>query len=547
MDHEPKRLLSARYLAMPLAMFVVIMGVTLIAHWQFVAILAGADKTRFGDLRGQVIKSIIDQANFTIPVLDELRYQADRGAPFSLTNTEWQKRVPFAFDCGYIKRSKSGGKDAYVVQFLEARDPQNPAIHVGDDLATDPSRAPGIVQAKEITVPTATPLFDAYGRQCIMYVSPTYRDVTRPKTKEEGNDTLLGFSFITIDPAMVYSIASEHFPEDLECRLLAASEPDIREPRRRTIGVGTNGYMWKIFTQPKEKFFLAPQNRLPNIQLVAGLVLAVIIAAWQFRQRIVLDRIIAERTSDLTKTNQRLEVALAREQEVSEMKSNFISTVSHEFRTPLGVILSSNGILKNYLDRLPEDKRAEHFHAIGKSVSRMTEMVEDVLLFSRAEANRLDFNPRSMNPGAFSHLIVDEVQSATERKCAIEISVSDIPEAVMADEKLLRPILRNLLENAVKYSPSESTVNLSLKALQDRLTFQITDQGIGIPKSDLARLGEAFVRAGNAQDFKGTGLGLAIVQRCVQRHNGTMTIESTEGQGTTVRVLLPLVTPPLDS
>ena len=114
----------------------------------------------------------------------------------------------------------------------------------------------------------------------------------------------------------------------------------------------------------------------------------------------------------------------------------------------------------------------------------------------------------------------------------------------MADEKLLRPILRNLLENAVKYSAAGSPVTLTLSAPQDRLVFEIADHGIGIPKASLDRLGEAFVRAANAENIKGTGLGLAIVQRCVRRHNGSMKVDSTEGQGTTVRIELPYVLPP---
>ena len=540
----PPRLFSPRYLAMPAAMFTIVMAVTFAARWQFLAILAASDKTRLAETRQQVGRPLIDLANEMVPPMDQFRYAAAAGEPPVIKEPEWKIRMPFAFDFGYARRVRQNGKESYIVEFIDSRDPEHANLRKGDDLFNDPERKAAVEKAKNDTAPSASPLIQVYGRRCVFFVSPAYRDVLRPKTPAEGEETLLGMAFATADPFMVYDLASKKFPELLEYRLQDEAEPDIREPHRRTLGFGVLGHTWKIFTQPRPSFYLEPQHRLPDLQLYAGLGLALVLAAWQWRQRVMLDSIIASRTEDLTKANERLESALAREQEVSEMKSNFISTVSHEFRTPLGVILSSNGILKNYLSRLSEDKRAEHFHAIGKAVSRMTEMVEDVLLFSRAEANRLDFVPRPMAPEAFCRLIVDEVRSATEEKCPLEIHGGSLPSEVMADEKLLRPILRNLLENAVKYSAAGSPVTLTLSAPQDRLVFEIADHGIGIPKASLDRLGEAFVRAANAENIKGTGLGLAIVQRCVRRHNGSMKVDSTEGQGTTVRIELPYVLPP---
>ena len=533
---------TARVLAMPLAMFAVVLSVTLLARVQLLQILAEADRVRFQDELQRLGKPLDEAMSHVGEPIEAVRKQAAKGETPAAPD-EWRQRAPFAFDVGFARRVKHDGKDAFVIEYLDSRSPES-GPHVGNDLVAVPEVREGIDKARKSTRPDASPYFEAYGRRCVLFLSPAYKYDVRPGAKNEAEESLIGMAFATVDTFMLYETASKEFPQALSHKLLDDAEPDAHQPMMRTISRGLNGHTWRVLFKPSPSFFLVPQHRLPTIQLAGGLIFALLLAAWQLRQRIMLDRIIATRTTDLVTANHQLENALAQEQEVSEMKSNFISTVSHEFRTPLGVILSSNGILKNYLDRLPAEKRVEHFDAIDRAVSRMTEMVEDVLLFSRAEANRLDFNPRPMNLRAFSRLIVDEVNSATGEKCAIQLKGDDLPEIAEADEKLLRPILRNLLENAVKYSPAGAVVRFTAGAKAGLLVFEIADRGIGIPLGDQAKLGDAFVRAKNAQDIKGTGLGLAIVQRCALRHGGAMRIESKEGQGTTVRVELPLVAAP---
>ncbi|MDB6140593.1 MAG: domain S-box [Verrucomicrobiaceae bacterium] len=539
MKQQTTWLKSARFLAMPLAMFAVVTAVTLLTLTQLLQILRDADLVRFNDELGRMAKPLEDAVKRIGEPVESIRKQAVLGNTPAAPE-EWRQRAPFVFDFGYARRVKKGGKEAFVVEYIDSRQPDS-RFHVGDDLASVPALLEGIEKARKSTRPDASPYFEAYGRRCTLFVSPGYKDDNRPHSDAEAEERFVGIAFAVTDTAKLFEIASQDFSKLLVYKVLEDGEPRVHEPMKRTSNRGLNGYTFHIRCEPGPSFYQAPQHRLPNIQLVGGLVLALLLSAWQLRQRFALDRVIATRTAELVKANERLEGALAREQEVSELKSNFISTVSHEFRTPLGVILSSNGILKNYLDRLPAASRAEHFHAIDKAVSRMTEMVEDVLLFSRAEANRLEFNPRPMNPGGFSRLIVDEVNSATEQKCVIEKLNSELPETMVADEKLLRPILRNLLENAVKYSPPGGMVKFTTGMQAGRLIFEIADQGIGIPQADQAGLGEAFARAKNAQDIKGTGLGLAIVQRCVQKHGGTLRIDSTEGEGTTFHVELPAV------
>ena len=236
--------------------------------------------------------------------------------------------------------------------------------------------------------------------------------------------------------------------------------------------------------------------------------------------------------------------SLAHEKELSALKTNFVSMVSHEFRTPLGIIMSSAEILDSYLDQLEPVDRKDHLQSIQKSVRRMAELMEEVLLLSRAEAGKLDFTPDQVDLQGFTSRLVDEIHSATHRKCPVNLSV-DRPEGpVLADERLLRHILINLLANAVKYSPEQSPVDFSLRLRDGRALFEVRDRGIGIPEQDQKWLFQAFHRGRNVGNIQGTGLGLVIVKRCVELHRGTIQIESVPGQGTRVAIEIPVAMPP---
>ena len=232
--------------------------------------------------------------------------------------------------------------------------------------------------------------------------------------------------------------------------------------------------------------------------------------------------------------------ALERERELGELKTSFVSMVSHEFRTPLEIILSSTDILSRYLDRLPETERAEHLAAIQHSVQRMSGMMEDVLLLGRFESERQPFRPDDVHLAALCRRLADEIRSATAGKCPILLSVADDLPLARVDASLLRHILINLLSNAVKYSPAGSPVNLSVTRDGTNAIFRIEDTGMGIPAADYPHLFEAFHRGRNASQIPGSGLGLVIVKRSVDSHSGQIEVTSREGCGTQFSVRLPL-------
>lgn len=227
------------------------------------------------------------------------------------------------------------------------------------------------------------------------------------------------------------------------------------------------------------------------------------------------------------------------ELELAKLKERFIATVSHDFRTPLAVILSSSSMLEGYFDQLPADRRLKHLQKISDNVGRMNDMLDDVLLFSKMRDGRAEFAPVQINIGTFCQGLLEEIQAIAPDSCHLTFSCGDKVNEALWDEKLMRRVLMNLLNNAVKYSPNGGQIELAITCEQDELVIRVSDQGIGIPEKDRLRLFEPFYRASNVDKIKGTGLGLAIVGESVQIHGGKIEVISGDKQGTVFVIRLP--------
>ena len=239
------------------------------------------------------------------------------------------------------------------------------------------------------------------------------------------------------------------------------------------------------------------------------------------------------------RAEEELRKTLEREKELSQLKSSFVSMVSHEFRTPLGIIQSSAELLRDFHGRMPPEERNEQLESISRNTRRMGGMMEEILVLSRLEAGRLEFRPAPLDLNVFCRRIVDEALSATSRRCSIELSLNSIPHEAQADERLLGHIFGNLLSNAMKYSEAGTTVQFSVAREGCDAVCMIRDQGIGIPEEDRQHLFLAFHRGSNVGTRPGTGLGLLLVKRCVDLHGGKVLLESRLGEGTTVTVRFP--------
>jgi signal transduction histidine kinase len=208
-----------------------------------------------------------------------------------------------------------------------------------------------------------------------------------------------------------------------------------------------------------------------------------------------LERRIRERTIELAEANLRLLELLEHEQELGQLKSNFVSLVSHEFRTPLGIILSSSEILQHYFGTLDDEERREQLEAIQTSVLRMSNLMEEVLLFSRMEAGKFACHPESLDLEAFCRRVCDEIRSATHERCPISWHAENELNGAAGDKTLLQHLFTNLLGNAVKYSPAGSPVRFTARREEEDVLLTVSDHGIGIPTEAQSRLFDAFFRA----------------------------------------------------
>ncbi|MES2948287.1 MAG: 7TM diverse intracellular signaling domain-containing protein [Pseudomonadota bacterium] len=234
--------------------------------------------------------------------------------------------------------------------------------------------------------------------------------------------------------------------------------------------------------------------------------------------------------------------AVQRQQELNDLRSRFVAMTSHEFRTPLAAILSSQDLLKTYGDRIAESEKLELLGLIESGVKRMTSMLERVLLLGQVDAQMLEFKPQKIDLKALCHDLVLEAQHQHPgNPCRAVVDFQDTAGGDLYDEKLLRHIFGNLLSNAIKYSPQGGEVRLQVYAQGEHTVFDISDQGIGIPAGELGALFESFQRASNVGTIQGTGLGLAIVKESVELHGGTITVDSRAGHGScfTVRLRQP--------
>ncbi|MCC6616112.1 MAG: PAS domain S-box protein [Anaerolineae bacterium] len=234
-----------------------------------------------------------------------------------------------------------------------------------------------------------------------------------------------------------------------------------------------------------------------------------------------------------------LRAALAQEKELNALKTSFTSIVSHEFRTPLSVILSSTGILSRYAERLDDDQRDEKLGNIDRQVKRLMALLDDVLTITHSESVGFGFKPSTHDLVALCNEIIDEARITYDHPVQIAFTHEGACDEVQVDEFLYRHIMQNLTSNAIKYSPDGGTVRIHVDCGDQVMTLRVEDDGIGIPEAHQKRMFEAFNRATNVGDIQGSGIGLTIVKRAVDAYGGSVEFESTEGKGTTFIVRLP--------
>jgi signal transduction histidine kinase len=213
--------------------------------------------------------------------------------------------------------------------------------------------------------------------------------------------------------------------------------------------------------------------------------------------------------------------------------------ISHEFRTPLSVILLSSQLLKEILQELVDSTQLKNLYRIQSSAKLMNQLITDLLTLTRAEAGKLDFNPQFINIESFCLNLLEDLQLFHIKLPAIKFIKNGRFFRTQIDEKLLYSILSNLLLNAIKYSPQGGNIYLIVNCEQEATIFQVKDEGIGIPQQEQQNIYEPFYRCQNVENIVGTGLGLAVVKKCVELHQGEISVESEVGFGTIFTVKIP--------
>lgn len=238
---------------------------------------------------------------------------------------------------------------------------------------------------------------------------------------------------------------------------------------------------------------------------------------------------------------EQLKISLERERELNSLQRQFVSMVSHEFRTPLAVIDGHAQRLLRRANPTPERLTAT-MQKIRTSVINLTELMESVLNAARLEEGQIAYEP---GPCHLVDLLGELCGSYAELNAdrTLHVDLDGLPDRIMADRKLLRQVFSNLLSNAIKYSPNGKNIWVTGRRDNDDLVISFRDEGVGIPKAELEKLCSRFFRASTSTGIAGSGIGLHLVKNFIELHGGRVDVDSKIGEGATFTVHLPYRAP----
>lgn len=248
--------------------------------------------------------------------------------------------------------------------------------------------------------------------------------------------------------------------------------------------------------------------------------------------------ILKEALEKLEQSQSELHEALDKERQLNEIKSRFVSMASHEFRTPLSAVLSSAALLSKYTKDDDQEKRDKHIGRIKDSVKNLNDILEDFLSLGKLDEGRISADPHEFNLKELVSETLADVKVVLKPGQKFNLKFEG-EETIIADKKLLRNILINLLSNAAKFSQEDSPIEISVKSDLQQTMLTVKDHGIGISEKDQEHLFNMFYRASNVTNIQGTGLGLHIVKRYLDLMNGTVNLRSKLGKGTAITITFP--------
>jgi signal transduction histidine kinase len=249
---------------------------------------------------------------------------------------------------------------------------------------------------------------------------------------------------------------------------------------------------------------------------------------------------VNERTKELLHSEKKLKISLMKEKELGELKTSFVSTASHQFRTPLAVIQSNSELLQILSQNMDEEisKKFNKVTArITGEISKMTELMDDVLILGKLTSGKHGFNPKELNLVDFCTKLVEEFNDIQADGRIMEITTNGKQYDVNLDFRILQHALSNFISNAFKYSLGKNNPELKLSFKPKEFVIIIKDYGIGIPEDEQSKLFQPFFRANNVAEIKGTGLGLSIAKEYVEINKGKIKVASIIDEGTCFEII----------
>lgn len=435
-------------------------------------------------------------------------------------------------------------RDEYhAIVLLEPLDRRNRRA-LGFDMYTEPTRREAMARARDTGEPATSGAvvlvqeIDAQKQTGFLIYLPVYERGPTPTTVEERRERLLGFAYspfraddlfrgIFADREREQNVAFAIYdgtaaqPEALLHRSPHLGGKNYRPAFTKTETIDVAGRPWTIVYTTQPAFDAAGDALVAPLAALAGVVLTLILfgVAWaQARAR--YDAELAVRARD-----------------------TFLSVASHELKTPLTSLYGNAQLLQRRLARSDGvgERERNNVGTIVEQSRRLSKLIDDLLDHSRLQEGRLSISRERVELGAIVTGVADELRPGLSRH-TLNVSLPDGPLFVLGDAMRLEQVLFNLISNAIKYSPAGGPVEVRA-AREDRWALvTVADHGIGIPAASLPQLFTPFFRAPNAvtKQIGGMGIGLSVVKELVERHDGTLAVESEEGLGSTFTVCLPL-------
>lgn len=242
----------------------------------------------------------------------------------------------------------------------------------------------------------------------------------------------------------------------------------------------------------------------------------------------------------LQQTQKELNLSLSKEQELGKLKSRFVSIASHEFRTPLSMVQLSASLIERHALPFNNTNISKHVVKIKDAVSNVTAILDDFLSLEKLDSNKVPTKVSRFNLAEFAAEIADEMQIALKGRQKI-VHLHRGPETMIKlDQNLLKNCIVILIDNAIKYSGEESSIQFYTKINKKNCTIRLCDDGIGIPIDDQKHLFEPFFRAHNTGKISGNGLGLSILSRYTSLMNGVVDFKSRINRGTLFTITFPI-------